>query len=261
MIRYFFPAAVSALLLCVVGCSSQPQIQEVRARVTHIDLQGVDLAFEIDVSNPYPMSVRPPNYHYAVDIANSEFVKGGPLEATADLPAGGVGTITVPARVEYMQLWQMYQNLKDASEAPYKLHGALSIVVMSQNFEVPFAHEGTFPVLRPPSLSVRDVRTPETSLSSVAVEVEAEIRNPNVFGIGVKDLGYSLRLGEVAVGNVVAATPGSIGAGQSAVLKLTGKVSGLQAAQQVMSGQKLGAASLTASGAIETPYGPFQLPQ
>ncbi len=259
MMRCVFAAAGSALLLCVVGCSSQPQIQEVRARVTHIDLQGVDLAFEVDVSNPYPISVRPPNYRYAVDIASAEFVKGGPLEATSDLPAAGVGTIIVPARVEYVQLWQAYQNLKDSPEAPYKLHGALAIAVMGQNYEVPFAHEGSFPVLRPPGLSVKNVRTPETSLSSVSVQVEAEIKNPNVFAIGVDGLGYSLRLGEIAVGNVVAATPGSIEAGQTGALTLTGKVTGLEAVQQLLSGQKLGAASLTASGSIQTPYGSVEL--
>ena len=113
------------------GCSGfRPQIEAVTARIEGIDLKGVDLVFDIDVRNPYPVAIRPPNYRYVVDIAGAAFVKG---DATSDseLPASGVGTISLPARLEYLQLWQSYQNLRESREVPYKLHGAL-VLTMSE---------------------------------------------------------------------------------------------------------------------------------
>src|SRR5512139_3347488 len=89
----------------VVGCSSlqRPEIRSVRPHVSAIDLRGVSLIFDVDVSNPYPIAMRAPKFDYAVDVEGNEFVKSqSPVEV--DLPARQGGTLSLPARFEYADL-------------------------------------------------------------------------------------------------------------------------------------------------------------
>lgn len=248
------------VLPVAVGCSGlHPQIESVEARIEGIDLKGIDLAFDVHVRNSLPMTLRPPNCHYGVDIADAEFVKGE-TEAGAELPARDVGTISFPARFEYLKLWRTYENIREAREVPYRLRGALVFTISDQNVDVPFSHEGKFPVLRPPSLSVRDVRTTDVSLRRAGVEVDAEIANPNVCDLNIDRLGYRLRLGEVNVGGITASTAGALAAGQSGRLTLTGEVTGLSALRELIAGGSLGKPALSATGIIQTPYGEVRLP-
>ena len=199
---------ISVVLLSLgqFGCAiGRPRVESVGARITNIDLQGVDLAFEVNVLNSYPLAIRAPRGKYAINIAGAEFVKSDDVPPVS-LPAGGVGTISLPARLEYTQLWQAYQGLKGAPEVPYTLEGALVFPVAGQSFDLPFAHEGQFPVLRPPKLSILEVDTSDVSLSGARVAVTAEMENPNVFALGLQNLGYALTIGGVSVGAIRATT-------------------------------------------------------
>lgn len=241
------------------GCSG-PQVESVSARIEGIDLKGVDLVFDIDVRNPYPVAIRPPKNHYVVDIAGADFLKGDG-SADSELPARGLGTISLPARLEYSKMWQAYQNLRESREVPYKLHGALVFTVSEREFEVPYSLDGRLPVLRPPTLAVTHVRKTDASLSRAAVEIEAEITNPNVFELGIEGVGYSVRLGEVSVGGIAASTGGTVAAGASGKLVLAGEVTGITALRQLVSGKRPGNAVIVATGEIKTPYGTVALPQ
>ena len=61
--------ALAAMVLAVLmaGCASldiagRPEVRAVRPRITGIDFGGVDLAFDVDVNNPYPMAIRSPGF-------------------------------------------------------------------------------------------------------------------------------------------------------------------------------------------------------
>lgn len=250
-----------ALLAVSAGCSAtRPRIESVSARITDIDFTGIGLEFDVAVLNPYPIPIRTPRGKYAIDIADSEFVRSDSVPSV-NLPAGKVGTVTLPARMEYRQLWQTYRNLGQAAEVPYALRGALVVPLAGRDFDVPFSHEGTFPVLRPPTLSITDVKTSGASLGGASVTVEAQMKNPNVFALGLKDLGYVLQLGDVPVGDIKAATIHQIGAGETGRLTLTGRLTAADAARKLLQGGLPGPgdATLRPVGALQTPYGPVEL--
>jgi hypothetical protein len=171
-----------------------------------------------------------------------------------------VGTATLPIRLQYLELWQAYQKLSGASEVPYTLRGTLLMSAMDQSFELPVRHKGKFPVLRPPTLRGMNVRTSDASLSSAKVHLDVDMKNPNVFDLGVKDMGYIVRLGDVHVGRIRASTIDSIAAGKSGKVTLTGEITGLAALRQLLAGKSLGSPAVSASGAVRTPYGLVKLP-
>jgi LEA14-like dessication related protein len=244
----------------VSGCSSlqRPEIRAVRPHVTGIDLQGVSITFDVDIHNPYPIALRAPRFQYGIDIEDAEFIKSqAPVEV--DLPAGQVGTATLPARLEYLQLWRTYRSLADATEVKYRLRGTVPISALGQTHELPLSHSGTFPVLRLPKIDVGKVDFSDVSLSKAKANVSATIHNPNVFAVGAKGLGYALVLGDTSVGSLSAETLESIPAGGTGELRLSGEITARAALTRILQGGGFSDARLTPTGTIQTPFGPVDL--
>lgn len=254
----------TAILLAVLmaGCASldalkRPEVQAVRPRIAGIDFRGVDLAFDVDVNNPYPMAIRSPEFRYGLDIEGAEF-----LESTGssriDLPALSTGTVTVPVRLPYANLWSTFKSLAGASEVPYTLHGEILASALGQSFALPLKHSGTFPVLRPPTLSDLKVQVSDVSLRGAKIVADAAMKNPNVFALSVKDLGYVLNMGGEQIGGLTASTGETIGAGETGHLRLTGAISAADAVAKIVKGG-IGSAKLALSGSVGTPYGPAKV--
>ena len=253
---------VVVLVAIGFGCAmletiKRPEIRAGRPRIAGISFQGMDMEFDVDVNNPYPIPIKTPQFRYGLDIEGAEFINSA-ANAKLDLPAARVGTVTLPVRLSYADLLKTFSNLADAAETPYKLHGALVFSALEQSFELPLEHSGTIPVLRPPTLSNVDVGVSDVSLRSAKLAGDAVIKNPNVFALGIKDLGYVLELGKARIGGLTASTDETIGSGQSGKVQLSGVVSATDALSQILKGQ-LGAAKISFAGSVETPYGPVKL--
>ena len=253
---------IIALVAYVTGCATvnvirRPEIQAVRPRVMGIDFQRVDLAFDVDVNNPYPMAIRTPEFRYGLDIEGTEFLSSEGF-SKIDLPALKTGTVTLPVRLPYADLWRTFRNLADAPEVGYTLHGAVIASALGQWFEVPLKHSGTFPILRPPTLSDLKVQLSDVSLRGAKIITDAAMKNPNAFALGIRNLGYVLNIGDQQVGGLTASTAETIGAGKTGQLRLTGAVSASDALSKIIGGGISGA-KVELSGSIETPYGQVQV--
>ena len=249
----------TVLIAPILGCATlssmeRPEIQAVRPRISGIDFQGINLAFDVDVNNPYPLPIKTPRFRYGIDIEGSRFLDS---KATSQLslPANGVGMVTLPVRLSYRDLFRTYQQLADASEANYGLHGALILPFMGRSFEVPVSHSGTFPILRPPTFSDIEVDLAQVSLIKTKISANAQMKNPNAFTLGIEDLGYVLKLGDIELGNLTATTGSTLDAGQTGRLSLTGEASAASALFSLIKGGSTGKTEIAPSGSIKTPYG------
>jgi LEA14-like dessication related protein len=251
---------LAASLALAGGCSSmqRPEIRGVRPHITGIDLQGVNLAFDVDIHNPYPIAMRTPRFLYGIDIEGSEFIKSQ-APVAIDVPAGQIGTAKLPARLEYAQLWSTYRSLASAKEVRYHLHGTVPVSVLGQTHDLALAHDGVFPVLRLPTIDVDDVDFSDVSLSKAKTTVAATLRNPNAFALGAKDLGYALIVDEIPVGRVSANTLESIPAGGTGRLQLNGEITARSLLTRILQGGGFSNAKVSANGTLETPFGPEKL--
>ena len=261
MSRIAWSVGVAVVCLLSSGCASvglRPEVRDVRARITSIDLQGVGLAFDVDVNNPYPVALKTPRFRYGIDIQDTPFVESD-QDAKVDLPAGKVGTATLPVHLSYKDLWKLYQALSDAADVDYTLRGAFLVDALGQSFELPLSHSGKFPVLRRPTFSIKGLDVGKPTLSSAAVTLETEIRNPNVFDIDVSGLGYAAQIGDVQIGRINASTLGKVVAGGAGKLNLTGEITARSALAGLLGGESLGDAHITPIGVLKTPYGSVDL--
>lgn len=245
------------------GCASltgvRPRIKSIQPRIASIDLDGVNLAFDLGVDNPYPVALRAPKFRYALAVEGAPFLREEAV-SNVDVPAMSLGAVTLPMRLSYADLWKAFQSLSGVNEASYRLDGAFVFNAMGETVDLPLSHSGKFPVLRAPSVSILKMRPTEFSWNKAGLAVDAELMNPNVFKIGLQSLGYDLRFGDIPVASFKAATLSEIGAGKSGTLNLTGEARALDAVRQIFSGDSLGKLKLAPAGTLMTPYGPVSLP-
>lgn len=253
---------IGFLATFIVGCATlpamdKPEVKGISPHITGIDFQGLDMAFDVDVNNPYPIPIRTPMFKYGLDIEGSRFFNS---EATSklDLPAKRIGTATLPVRLSYKDLFNTYSALKDAPEAAYNLNGALVLPIRGRKIEVPLSHSGTVPIIRPPKFSDIKFQVSEASLMRAKIGVDAAMKNPNAFALGIERLGYALKLGNVELGDLTATTLETLEPGQTGRLSLSGEVSAASALLKMIKGGNIGGASIIPSGSVQTPYGPIR---
>jgi len=256
--------AAVAIAALTPGCASvlrvvrKPEVRRVRPRVAGIDFRGVDLAFRVDVYNPYPFPIKAPFVSYGIDIGDAEFVKSDlPLDVV--LPARSVGRLVVLARMSYAALWRAYRSLEGAREAGYRLHGTVRFEVMGEPLELPLSYADRFPVLRAPRFSDVKFRLADASLRGAKLTIEAAVTNPNIFEVGIEKLGYDFEVGEVRLAGISASTAKTIGPDQTGRIVLVADVAAGALVVELLKGERLGKPRLVPSGTITTPYGTVRL--
>ncbi len=251
--------ATALIIILASGCASlpvgqSPEVKGVSPRITGLDFDGLDMAFDVDVNNPYPIPIKTPQFRYGIDVEGSKFFDS---KATSqlNLPAGRVGTVTLPVRLSYTDLLKTYKSLGDKAEADYLLRGDIILPLLGHSLSLPISHGGTFPVLRAPTFSNINVDLGGVSLFKTRVNVDTIMKNPNAFPLDIKGLGYMLKMGGSEFGGLSATTAESLEAGQSGSLSLSGEFSAASAIVNMIKGGSMSGAEIVPSGSIQTPYG------
>jgi len=250
----------AALTACAGVPGVRPSVRNVEARVQRIHLDGVEMEFDITIGNPLLSALHSPRYTFSLDAAGRTLATGR-AAAGADFPAAGVGTVTIPVRVGYDLLAAAYGDLDGLSEAPYELRGSVMVPMLGSTVDVPFAHIGSFPIVRAPMVEIVDVDTSLLTDTGGDFYVKVRLRNPNRFPVTLDDVGYSLELGGLGFADLgavfVSARP--LRAGEIRTAQLSGNLTLAQAAQRLLGIRGLSGVTVSPTGTVGTPYGPLQL--
>jgi len=242
------------------GCASLlPTVQNVSGRVVHMDFRGVEMAFDVTIKNNAFLAIPVPRGRYAVRVADHDVVSSDNVPGVS-LPAGGTGVFTLPAKINYLDLWAIERAFREADEVPYELGGAIIFDVAGRSIPLDLKHEGTIPILRIPTITIENVDTSGFSLGGTNVTVAAKLTNPNVFALGIQKLGYQLTLGGTEIGGVEIDAKELVGPGKSCLVTARCHLSAKAAAGALIKAGKLKAPSLKPIGEVTTPYGSATLP-
>lgn len=257
-------AAVALLVALTCGCSrvldllGKPKVRTVGVKVVGLSLDGVDLALDLGVYNPYFFSLRSPRVRYSIEVKGREVLRSE-HGVKVDLPARGVGHLAVPVRLSYGTFWGTYRELRDAKEVPYKLGAEVAFRAFGRSVMVPVSYSGKVPVFHMPKVVGVRFRVADVSLTGARLVVEAELVNRNAFPLDVSGLGYAFRLGETEVAGLRASTPVEIPPDQRGKLTLTAGLSASGLIARLLRGRKVGKAQLKLLGHLKTPYGTLGL--
>lgn len=251
-----------ALLQSLLGSTAQPTASVTGVRISDLSLGDLTLVFDIAITNPYSVPLPLVNIDYALASQGQPFLHGQ-AALQGDVPAGQSKTVSLPAKVVFVELLKLLQSVRPGAIIPYR--GTLGLSVNAPVLGVlrlPLEKEGTLPVPAPPTVSVASVRWQSLSLAGARGVLNLRVTNPNAFAFDVAALDYDIKLGghSLAKGGLVNAA--NLAAGAAQELGINVSVSTAQAGMavlQLVQGQS-SSYGLDGALAIGTPFGPLRIP-
>ncbi len=115
-----------------------------------ISLEAATLVFDVEVDNPYSAALPLTNLDYGLTTGTKPLLSGT-AEVAGSIPAKSSKTLSLPAKVSYLDLVNAFKGIKPGSSIPYKAQlGLFMDTPVTQNLRLPIAKEGQ---LKVPTLS------------------------------------------------------------------------------------------------------------
>lgn len=199
------------LIALLSGCASmeqmgqalegrKPTAQVAGVRLTGLDFEGVNLAFDVKVDNPNPVGISLAGLDYDLKLLGSRFLQGE-QQTGMKVAAKGSSQVQVPLRLDFRQLLSSYEQLKSADQAAYQLDLGMGFdVPVLGRVRVPVSYQGEFPVPRMPQIKLRSLDVQKLSMSGASLLMQLEVDNPNAFSLLLDKLDYNLKLNGFDVG-------------------------------------------------------------
>ncbi|MES9833936.1 MAG: LEA type 2 family protein [Candidatus Thiodiazotropha sp. DIVDIV] len=198
-------------LLMFQGCSTleqagtiisgqQPTAQVKDVKLSGLDLNGIDLIFNLQVDNPNPVKIVLDHLDYDLKLSDRSFLKGE-QGMGMNLVANGASQVKLPVRMEFEQLLKQYGQLEKQDEVPYEIDLGLGFdVPLLGRIRLPVNYEGRLPIPKMPDVKLSYIEVKRLTLQKADLMVELEVANPNQFAVMLDKLDYQLKLNGIDVG-------------------------------------------------------------
>jgi LEA14-like dessication related protein len=111
-----------------------------------VSLEGATLLFDVEVDNPYSAALPLTNLDYGL-ASGSKPLFSGKADVAGSIPAKGSKTLSLPAQIKYLDLFNAFKGIKPGSTIPYKAQlGLFMNTPVTQNLRLPIAKEGELTV-------------------------------------------------------------------------------------------------------------------
>ena len=136
------------------GCETVQQALEISKpsaslkglKFQDITLQSATLLFDIEVENPYPVGLPLLNMDYTV-ASGSNTLFSGKTHLQTTIPAKDKKTVSLPAKVNYLDLVRAFKGIRPGSKIPYKADAGLSVDTQALGqIRLPLSKTGEFSV-------------------------------------------------------------------------------------------------------------------
>ncbi|MCF6234766.1 MAG: LEA type 2 family protein [Gammaproteobacteria bacterium] len=163
-------------------------------KITDLTMENAGLALTLNVDNPNPIPINLAGFDYALLFDGKQLLAGEKRDQFK-IDAQGVSTVTVPISLNFADLKKLYQGVLNQDTLNYELQTTALVdlpVIGVKKF--PSTQKGEFPVPKIPEVSLGGINVKKMGLSGAEVVINANIKNPNSFGIDVSQLAYNLSI-------------------------------------------------------------------
>ena len=251
-----------ALLSRLLGPTPKPKVSVSNVRIAELSLTHLDLVFDLTITNPYAVELPLVNVDFSLASQARPFLQGqAPLQGT--VPINGSKTVPVPARVVFLELLKVLQEVRPGAVVPY--HATLGLSVnapMLGALRLPLEKDGVIPVPTAPNVSIPSVTWKSVSLAGATGLLKMRVSNPNAFAFDVAGLDYDIKLGSFGLAKGGLVNAASLVPGGAQDIGINVSVSTAQAGMaivQLLQGRG-SAYSLGGALTIGTPFGPLRIP-
>lgn len=253
---------LNATLRDAIASSPKPSVRVASGRVAGIDAQGVDMVFDLDVSNPYSLPLPLTRLDYRLASGSEDpFLEGASTDVGV-VPAKSSRVIEAPVRVSLPRLLEAARGVRLGDVVPYEAGLTLRADPPGglAPLELPLSHRGEVPVPAPPEIAFEGVEWGSMSLANAEGVMRVRLGNPNKFPLSLSLLDYALELnGETfaaaQVAEKLALAPGESG---TVEIPLQASLSSLGIGAMRLLTDREAKYALKGEAAFDTPFGEFR---
>jgi len=186
------------MLLLFLSCAAlqqianiqQPKLDVQNVRFTDMSFEDIDLVFDIKIKNPNLLSATLAALDYDFQINDASFLKGQ-QDKQISILANGESTVEIPLTLNFKNLYNTFQALKNQDSSAYKLVCGLSfnLPVLGAT-RIPVSKSGSLPNLKLPDVSIGALKLNKISLSGADLELKLNVKNANTFSFLLNKLNY-----------------------------------------------------------------------
>lgn len=198
----FFLLPCLVLTLSTTSCSTmggavanmipKPEVAYKGVRLGSLSTKALEVVLDLDVTNKLGLPLSLAGFDYDLQVQGNSLLKNEVNEGIS-VPAMGTGTVSLPLKIPFGDLYNVYDSLAGAKEFDYSVGGGVKVSVPGMpgmgSIRVPVSHSGTLPVVKPPSIGIAGIRP-----SGSGFTVDMEVGNPNFFNVDLNEMTYGLKL-------------------------------------------------------------------
>ncbi|MBT8486008.1 MAG: hypothetical protein HKO59_00990 [Phycisphaerales bacterium] len=246
----------------LAGSLDKPSARMTGARVQQLTLEGATLAFDVEVENPYEVSLPLVDLDYTLDGAGTTLLRGSQA-LSGTIPAKGRRTVSLPAQISFQDLMQAASHVRPGSVIPFTVDATLATTAPGiGRVALPLRSDGELPIPTVPAIRLDGVAWERLALDEAVATMRLHVENLNEFPIDLSTLEYRLGLGGADVASAAVPSGVSLSKAGSTTLAIPLSFRPLDlglAAFDVLRGNSA-AYSLDGTMRAETPFGPLELP-
>jgi LEA14-like dessication related protein len=200
--KILIPLWIAVMCLLTIRCAElqkmlqiqKPVLNVAGVRITKLTLDNIDLAFDVDIQNPNPVSVNLAGLDYDFQLNNASFIRGNQNKGLS-VQSNAKSRIEIPVSLGFQELYKTYQALKNNDSTNYTLAGGMTfdLPVLGQT-RIPIQKSGHLPLVKIPSISVRSLKMNRMNISGADLTLELKMDNPNAFALLLKNLNYNFNI-------------------------------------------------------------------
>ncbi|MBN2732630.1 MAG: LEA type 2 family protein [Balneolaceae bacterium] len=189
------------IALFISGCQAiqdltdnirKPSLSVTDVRVTDFAFDEIELTYDVEIDNPNLVAVQMVSYDYDFKINNNDFLQGS-QDKQLRIESSGTSTFQIPMRLNFQELYSLFNSLRGQDEADYQLLANLdfNLPVLGET-TLPLEKSGSVPMIKLPKINVSSLKVNDVNFSRADLVLNLEVDNPNGFGLLVNALSYNL---------------------------------------------------------------------
>jgi len=149
----------------VSGCETVQQLLDTNKPTANlkglgfddVSLESATLVFNVEIDNPYPVALPLTNMDYGLSSGGSPFLSGS-ADIASTVPAESKKTVSLPAKINYMDMLKALKGIRPGTTIPYKADIGLSVDTPALGvLKLPLKKEGELALPRLSEIDAADI--------------------------------------------------------------------------------------------------------
>jgi LEA14-like dessication related protein len=136
---------------------AKPTAKMTGLKFEDVKLDSATLLFDVEIDNPYPVALPLMNMDYGLSSGAEPFLNGS-AELQTTIPAKSKKTVSLPAKINYLDMLKALKGIKPGSKIPYKADLGLSVDAPALGLlRLPLKKEGEVTLPTVSDIDIKDI--------------------------------------------------------------------------------------------------------